>query len=70
MTRNSTSSLGAIHPILFFMLVYGISLFLAIFVCRTVYNSLNEEAVAGTVSKTDKAMASSGSSAGTTTALR
>jgi hypothetical protein len=41
MRRNSTSVVGALHPILFFMLVYGISLFLALFVCRTVYNSLN-----------------------------
>ena len=43
MRRNSTSSIGAFHPILFFVFVYGFSLFLAIFVCRTVYNSLNEE---------------------------
>lgn len=43
MRRNSTSSLGAFHPILFFVFVYGFSLFLAIFVCRTVYNSLNDE---------------------------
>jgi hypothetical protein len=42
MRRNSTS-LGAFHPILFFLCVYGISLFLAIFVCRTVYNSLHDE---------------------------
>lgn len=42
MRRNSTSAIGAFHPILFFMLVYGISLFLAIFVCRTVYYSLND----------------------------
>lgn len=42
MRRNSTSSIGALHPVLFFMLVYGISLFLAIFVCRTVYYSLNQ----------------------------
>ena len=42
MRRNSTSTIGAFHPILFFMLVYGISLFLAIFVCRTVYYSLND----------------------------
>lgn len=41
MKRNSTQSFGALHPIVFFTLVYGISLFLAIFVCRTVYNSLN-----------------------------
>jgi hypothetical protein len=39
--------MGAIHPILFFMLVYGISLFMAFFVCRTVYYSLNNEASPG-----------------------
>jgi hypothetical protein len=43
MRRNSTSSMGALHPILFFLVVYGISLFLAIFVCRTVYYSMNNE---------------------------
>jgi uncharacterized protein YabE (DUF348 family) len=43
MRRNSTSSVGALHPVLFFMLIYGISLFLAIFVCRTVYYSINGE---------------------------
>lgn len=43
MRRNSTSGMGALHPVLFFMLVYGISLFLAIFVCRTVYYSMNHE---------------------------
>lgn len=43
MNRNSTSSMGALHPILFFTLVYGISLFLAFYVCRTVYYTLNGE---------------------------
>jgi len=43
MRRNSTSSMGALHPIFFFLVVYGISLFLSIFVCRTVYYSINEE---------------------------
>ena len=43
MKRNSTTSLGALHPILFFMMVYGISLFLALFVCRTVYYNINGE---------------------------
>ena len=46
MRRNSTSSLGALHPVLFFFVVYGISLFLALFVCRTVYYSINDEASA------------------------
>ncbi len=43
MKRTSTSSIGALHPILFFMVVYGLSLFLAIFVCRTVYNTVNDD---------------------------
>ncbi len=41
MKRNSTPAMGAFHPVLFFMFIYGISLLLAIFVCRTVYYSLN-----------------------------
>jgi len=43
MRRNSTSPIGTLHPILFFLVIYGISLFLAIFVCRTVYYSINDE---------------------------
>jgi hypothetical protein len=35
--------MGALHPVLFFMFIYGISLFLAIFVCRTVYYSVHTE---------------------------
>jgi len=42
MRRNSTSSMGALHPVFFFMFIYGISLFLALFVCRTVYYSIND----------------------------
>lgn len=54
MRRNSTSGMGALHPVLFFMLVYGISLFLAIFVCRTVYYSINDqEAVSATAQDND-----------------
>ena len=43
MRRNSTTSMGALHPVLFFFVLYGISLFLALFVCRTVYYSINDE---------------------------
>ncbi|HEU4472284.1 MAG TPA: hypothetical protein VFR58_14425 [Flavisolibacter sp.] len=43
MRRNATSSMGALHPALFFLFIYGISLFLAIFVCRTVYYSMNDD---------------------------
>jgi hypothetical protein len=46
MRRNSTSSMGAMHPVIFFLLVYGIALFLALFVCRTVYYAFNSDAAA------------------------
>jgi flagellar biosynthesis protein FliP len=46
MRRNSTSAMGALHSVLFFLVIYGISLFLAIFVCRTVYYSINGDGVA------------------------
>jgi hypothetical protein len=42
MNRNSTSSVGALHPVLFFAIVYAISLFLALFVCSTVYYTFND----------------------------
>lgn len=53
MRRNSTSAMGALHPILFFLFVYGISLFLAIFVCRTVYYSINSDVAASKTIKAD-----------------
>ena len=43
MRRNSTSSIGALHPVLFMLLVYIISVVLAFFVCRMIYFSLNSE---------------------------
>lgn len=43
MRRSSTSPMGALHPVLFFLVIYGISLFLALFVCRTVYYSMNND---------------------------
>jgi len=65
MRRNSTSSIGAFHPVLFFMFIYGISLFLAIFVCRTVYFSLND-----TPTSSETVQTKSASSSISATALR
>ncbi|MDQ6609805.1 MAG: hypothetical protein M3Y85_08295 [Bacteroidota bacterium] len=42
MSRNSTSSVGALHPVLFMLLVYIISVVLAFFVCRIIYNNIYE----------------------------
>ena len=49
MSRRSTSSVGALHPVLFMLLVYIISVVLAFFVCRIIYFSLNNEADNSTV---------------------
>ena len=43
MSRKTNSSVGAFHPILFFVVIYGISLFLAFFVCSSVYYSINDK---------------------------
>lgn len=40
MRRTSTSAIGAFHPALFFILVYVISILMALFVCRAVYISV------------------------------
>lgn len=42
MRRNSTSVMGALHPVLFMLMVYVISIVLAFFVCNTIYNSLHD----------------------------
>ena len=46
MNRNSTSSVGALHPVLFMLLVYVISIVLAFFVCRTIYYSIHADEAA------------------------
>ena len=45
MRRKSTRSIGALHPVLFFLFVYGLSLVMALFVCRTVYYRINGDPV-------------------------
>jgi hypothetical protein len=48
MKRNATSSVGALHPVFFMLMVYVISVMLAFFVCNTIYNSLhNSSSLAG-----------------------
>ena len=51
MRRNSTSAFGALHPVLFFMMVYTIALFLSFFVCRSVYYAINSNELAVEQSK-------------------
>ncbi len=39
--KSSKASIGALHPILFFVGVYVVALFFSIFICSTVFYSLN-----------------------------
>ena len=70
MTRNSTSAMGALHPVLFFVLVYIISILMALFVCRAIYISVNGDPdVVQTEIKQDKNISLSSSTVAQT-ALR
>lgn len=46
MSRNSTSAIGALHPVFFMLLVYIISIVLAFFVCRMIYASIHTDETA------------------------
>jgi hypothetical protein len=35
--------MGALHPILFFVIVYGISLCMALMVCTSIYNYIHND---------------------------
>ena len=45
MRARSTRSVGALHPILFFAVVYVVVLFLSIFICSSLFYSMNSEVV-------------------------
>lgn len=53
MRPNNPSSVGALHPVFFMLLVYIISVVLAFFVCRMVYTSIygDDTAVQTSVSR-------------------
>lgn len=71
MTRNSTSAMGALHPVLFFTLVYIISILMALFVCRAIYISVNGDPdVVQTDAKSEKSVSLAASNATQTASLR
>lgn len=41
MKSRSYTSMGALHPVLFFAVMYVVVLFLSIFICSSIFNSLN-----------------------------
>lgn len=58
--------MGALHPVLFFLFIYGISLILAIFVCRTVYYSMNNEVAENSATESKTALGYEHSGSGIT----
>lgn len=43
--KSKSNSLGALHPILFFAVMYVVVLFLSIFICSSLFYSLNSDTV-------------------------
>jgi hypothetical protein len=62
--------MGALHPVMFFILIYGISLFMALFVCRAVYYSINGNDDIVKTEKSTNSLSYSGGSASGATASR
>lgn len=45
MKTKSVSTMGALHPILFFAFVYMVALVFSIFICSSIFYSLNGKSV-------------------------
>jgi hypothetical protein len=43
--KSRSNSLGALHPVLFFACMYVVVLFLSIFICSSLFYSLNSDTV-------------------------
>lgn len=43
--KTRSSSLGALHPVLFFAAMYVVVLFLSIFICSSLFYSFNSDTV-------------------------
>lgn len=52
MKAKKLTSVGALHPILFFAVMYVVVLFLSIFICSSLFYSLNSEGTEEVVVKT------------------
>jgi cytoskeletal protein RodZ len=52
MKAKKLTSVGALHPILFFAVMYVVVLFLSIFICSSLFYSLNSDGTEEMVVKT------------------
>ena len=42
---RTKTAVGALHPLLFFVTVYVVALFLSIFICSSIFKSLNGDEI-------------------------
>lgn len=54
MKRKSLSAVGALHPMLFFAGVYIVALFFSIFICSTIFYTLNSSSNSEIESKVER----------------
>ena len=47
MRTKRSATVGALHPILFFAVMYVVVLFFSIFICSSIFYSLNDDPVEG-----------------------
>jgi hypothetical protein len=52
MKANKLTSVGALHPILFFAVMYVVVLFLSIFICSSLFYSFNSDGMEENMTKT------------------
>ncbi|HVZ56291.1 MAG TPA: hypothetical protein VG870_06495, partial [Chitinophagaceae bacterium] len=59
MKARSITPMGALHPILFFACVYVVALLLSIFICSSIFYSLNDNRTSdeAVVKKTEQTVA-------------
>jgi len=51
MKAKSLTAVGALHPLLFFVTVYIVALFLSIFICSSIFYSINDSSTAASDKK-------------------
>lgn len=54
MKSKSYSAMGALHPVLFFAVMYVVVLFLSIFICSSIFYSFNETEAHVDMEKTEQ----------------
>jgi uncharacterized membrane protein len=55
MKSKTLNSVGALHPILFFAVMYVVVLFLSIFICSSLFYSFNSDSASNMPEKTAQA---------------